>query len=125
MAEITSFGEEKYRIRAVQHIGHQLAAIISPRYNSRMLDMQGQELSKVFAENIRSRRMQLGLTQTEVAERINAQRSKKQPQASQSAIAQLETGHRSATIQTLAEIATALELPPDLLLRCMEPADAA
>jgi transcriptional regulator with XRE-family HTH domain len=66
------------------------------------------ELCAAFRDNLRARRLELGITQTELAERIQAQ---------QPYIAALERGERSPTLPTLAKLAIALQTTPEALLR--------
>lgn len=64
-------------------------------------------LKSVFQENLRARRLELGLTQAALAKRIGAQ---------QPYVADLENGERNPTLATLAKLAKALKVPPDFFL---------
>lgn len=65
------------------------------------------ELRSVFRENMRLRRTQLRLSQVELAERLGTH---------QPYISDLESGRKSPLMETLAEIAEALETTPAKLL---------
>ena len=80
------------------------------------LDVQADELETVFRANVRSRRKALGLSQAELAERINSKRKKRDPQVAGPYISDLESGKRVPYVSTLAELAEALETTPDALL---------
>ena len=85
------------------------------------IDVQADELNLVFRKNVRARRKALGLTQDEIAERMNGKRKRRGPQVSAPYISDLESGKRVPYISTLAELAEALETTPDALLSA-EPA---
>jgi len=69
--------------------------------------MLPKELETVFRQNLRLRREELGMTQTDLAEAAGL------PQPHISA---LEVGKRSPSLQTIARLATALRCPPSWLL---------
>jgi transcriptional regulator with XRE-family HTH domain len=85
------------------------------------MEMTPDELASIVIRNVRNRRQALGLTQAELAERITRARGKAEPQVFGPYIAAIETGSRRPTLATLAELATALGIPPDLLLRDTTP----
>lgn len=84
-------------------------------------NLQPEHLQQIVAQNIRARRTQLALTQSDLAARINSRRARTEPQAHQTHIAALENGARTPSIATLAELATALDTHPHLLLRPQAP----
>ena len=81
-----------------------------------MPDVQPKELSGVFQANIRARRLELKLSQDEVAARINRRRKRGKPKVWAPYISALESGDRVPILTTLAELADALETTPDALL---------
>jgi len=70
--------------------------------------MTAQELRGIIGENIKSRRRALDMTQVELAEATGL---------TQASIAFIENGRNSPQIDTLAKIAVALRVQPDMLLR--------
>jgi len=66
------------------------------------------ELTDKFAENVRKRRLALGLTQGDLAERLK----KHKPY-----ISEIENGKRTPWLPNLALFAEALETTPSALLR--------
>lgn len=70
--------------------------------------MQPDELAKVFREKLRARRLEVGMTQAQLAEAVGMH----QPH-----IADLERGVASPTLATIAKIAAALRMHPDELLK--------
>lgn len=70
--------------------------------------VQPDELRVVFAGNIRARRKELGLTQTQVADIIGS----KQPN-----VAAIERGENAPTLDTIAKFAAALRTTPSALLQ--------
>lgn len=66
------------------------------------------ELHARFCRNLKSRRLELGLTQTELAKKMKV---------TQPVIAQMETGRFVPTLDTVAQIAKVLKIsdPQDLL----------
>lgn len=78
-------------------------------YDEGMNDtMSGIELRAAIGENIRVRRKELRLTQQELADAAGV---------AQANISQFEKGHSAPSIDTLAKIAEALQVSPDILLR--------
>lgn len=71
--------------------------------------MPPDKLKEIIRANIKVRRAQLvpSLTQAGLAERIGT---------TQAAVAQIERGHTSVSIEMLAKIADALETQPSLML---------
>ncbi len=69
--------------------------------------MNFEEFKQIYADNIKSRRNQLGLKQDKLAEKINL---------SEKYISDLETGRRIGSFETLVSIANALEVEPYELL---------
>jgi transcriptional regulator with XRE-family HTH domain len=65
------------------------------------------KLQNLFQRNLRARRQELGLTQTQLAKLIGAQ---------QPYVADLENGERHPTIKTIAKLSEALKVPPDFFL---------
>jgi len=70
-------------------------------------DVQPKELVSIFAGNVRKRRDELGLTQAEVANRLEAHPPY---------VSDLETGKKTPFLGNLAKIADALETTPGALL---------
>jgi len=68
-------------------------------------------LHQTFCSNVRMRRVQLDLTQEDMAERLGI---------SQPAYAAIESGRREPGISVIDKVAKALELPPALLLAPQE-----
>lgn len=83
-------------------------------------DMQASELNAVFRVNLRARRKELGLSQAELAKRINDKRKKKDAQVHVPYISDLETGTRDPYLGTIAEFAEALETTPEALISPLE-----
>jgi len=69
--------------------------------------MQPQELRRILKVNLRARRKELDLTQSEVARRAGI---------SQAYWAQMEAGDRTPQFDLLAQLAEALQTSPDALL---------
>lgn len=69
--------------------------------------MSPQDLKQIVRENIRARRKEIGLTQADLSVKIGA---------SGAAVAQIERGHTSVSMETLANIADALGVQPSMLL---------
>ena len=69
--------------------------------------MQSEELRRVLGSNIRRRRLELGLTQEQLAERLNV---------TQGYISDLEKGKRAPLLKTLAEFSEILQVSPSTLL---------
>lgn len=68
-------------------------------------------LVAVFAENVRRRRLELGLSQEALAERAGVHRTY---------VGMLERSEKNVTIYNIERIAQALELEPEILLRKAE-----
>lgn len=68
-------------------------------------------LHRAFCVNIRARRIQLGLTQREVAERLGIATAQ---------YTQIEAGRHVPTLTMVERVAVALELPATLLLASSE-----
>lgn len=83
-------------------------------------DMQAAELNEAFRVNLRNRRKELGLTQAEVADRINAKRKRSDAKVHTPYISDLEKGVRDPYLGTIAEFAEALETTPDALIQPLE-----
>jgi ribosome-binding protein aMBF1 (putative translation factor) len=79
-------------------------------YNLRGMASQvaPEELTEAFAANVRARRLALGLTQEELADRLG----KHKPY-----ISEIENGKRTPWLPNLANFAEALETTPSALLR--------
>lgn len=73
--------------------------------------MQAEELRAIFRTRVRSRRLELGLTQTEVAKRMGT---------NQSFIAAMEAGTRAPGLDVVAKFADALNTSPSALLTSEE-----
>ena len=69
--------------------------------------MQADELKRVFRDNLRTRREELGLTQVALADRLGV---------GQPYISDLEAGRKRPLVDTLADIAEALETTPAFFL---------
>jgi len=69
--------------------------------------MQADTLSKIVGQNIRKRRSELNMTQTELADKLGI---------TAGAISDIELGKRSPGIKTIAELSEALRIPPSYLL---------
>lgn len=65
------------------------------------------QLVSVFAANVRKRRLELGLSQEELAERAGVHRTY---------VGMLERGEKNVTIYNIERIAIALDVPPTYLL---------
>lgn len=65
------------------------------------------ELHRAFVENVRSRRLDLGLTQAEAAKKLRI---------SQSTYAHLESGRNTPTLEVVEKVAKALQTNPLQLL---------
>ena len=72
-----------------------------------LTDVQPDELNSVFCENFKRARLRLGLTQTALAERMGV---------AQSYISDLESGKKRPLVESLAEIAEALQTSPARLI---------
>jgi transcriptional regulator with XRE-family HTH domain len=64
-------------------------------------------LHRTFIDNVRARRLELGLTQTDVANRMKI---------AQSSYAQIESGRRTPTLEMIERVAKALKSEPLELL---------
>jgi hypothetical protein len=71
------------------------------------MEMQGDDLEKVFRQNLKHRRQELGMTQVELAKASGV------PQPNISAF---ERGETSPGIAIIARLAEALRCPPSALL---------
>lgn len=69
--------------------------------------MQVTDLMSTFGHNVRARRLKLGLTQAQLAERLGMFRTY---------IVEVEQGRRSMLFKTLVQFADALETTPSALL---------
>lgn len=69
--------------------------------------MNFEELKEIYAENLKSKRNELGIKQDKLAEKIGL---------SEKYISDLETGRRIGSFETLVSIAKALEVEPYELL---------
>ena len=69
--------------------------------------MQAEELHKVFRRNLRTVRLEAGLTQVDVAKRMRVD---------QGYISDLETGRRKPNLGTLGPLADALGIAPATLI---------
>lgn len=69
--------------------------------------MNFEELKEIYAENLKSKRNELGIKQDKLAEKIGL---------SEKYISDLETGRRIGSFETLVSIADALEVEPYELL---------
>jgi len=70
-------------------------------------EVQGTDLERLFRENMRGRRLFLGLTQKDLADSMGV---------SQPVVAGLEAGRVSPTLKTIAKVAEGLSLPPDAMI---------
>lgn len=85
-----------------------------------LTEMQAEELNEVFRSNLHRRRKELGLTQTDLAGRINKKRGRKDPKVHAPYLSDLESGVKVPNISTLAELAEALETSPESLIAVEE-----
>ena len=69
--------------------------------------MQVEKLSRIIGENIKRRRIELRMTQIELAERMGI---------TQGALSDIENGKRSPLLKTIADFSETLEVPPSYLL---------
>lgn len=69
--------------------------------------MQGKQLKSLFRAKLKSRRLECGLSQKGLADRIAAH---------QPYVADLESGKRTPTLDTIAKLGEALNVPPDFFL---------
>ena len=69
--------------------------------------MTPEEMKRVFSKNLRDKRKERGLSQIELAEKIGAFGPY---------ISDLEKGHKSPMLSTLAKLAEALGTSPDSLI---------
>lgn len=69
--------------------------------------MNFEELKEIYAENIKSKRIEKGIKQDKLAEKIGL---------SEKYISDLETGRRAGSLETLVMLADALEVEPYELL---------
>jgi transcriptional regulator with XRE-family HTH domain len=74
-------------------------------------DVQPDELVFIFAANVKARRLELGLTQAQLAERLDCHVPY---------ISDLENRRKSPYLGNLAKLAEALETSPDALLAAPE-----
>ncbi|MGV3605249.1 MAG: helix-turn-helix domain-containing protein [Planctomycetaceae bacterium] len=77
--------------------------------------MASQNLMAAFCANIRQRRLMLGLTQKQVAEKLGVDTS---------AYTQLENGRHCPTLKAVEKVANVLQIPPAMLLVTNEPQEA-
>jgi len=71
------------------------------------MEMQSQELRHVLGANVKRRRLELRLTQQQLAKKLKV---------SQPYLSDVENGKCSPMLETLAEFSDALEVPPSYLL---------
>ena len=71
------------------------------------MNVQSDELKTIFRNRLKSRRTELGMSQTALASAIQAQ---------QPYVAALEAGDRNPTLDTLAKLSEALACDPDFFL---------
>ena len=83
--------------------------------------MHPKELESLIAANVRRARRNATISQAELARRINEARGPDAGKISQEHISAIETQTTTPTVGILAEIAQALGMPPDLLLRDTSP----
>lgn len=69
--------------------------------------MEPEKLTSVFAENMRRRRRELGITQAELSDRTGIRGPD---------LSDLELGKRSPNLTTVARVAEGLSIPPSHLL---------
>lgn len=81
-----------------------------------MIDVQADELKAAFRCNLSRRRKALGLTQGALADKLNEHRKRAEPRVHVPYLSDLESGKRSPTLDTIAELAEALNTTPDALL---------
>lgn len=74
-------------------------------------EVQPEQLVAIFAANVKARRLELGLTQAELAERLGAYVPY---------ISAIENGKRTPFLGNVAHFAEALETTPDALLKAPE-----
>jgi len=75
------------------------------------MNVTHEEIRKAIATNIRRWRTDRGMTQKQLADAVGVD---------QSNISSFERGIAAPSINTLADLANVLEIPPDLLLRAEE-----
>jgi len=71
------------------------------------MEMQVEKLSRIIGKNIKRRRIELRMTQSELAERMGI---------TQGALSDIENGKRSPLLKTIADFSETLEVPPSYLL---------
>lgn len=71
------------------------------------MKMQPDQLSEIFRRNVRHRRMELGLTQAQLAEKLRVD---------QGYVSDIERGRRRPNLNRLAPLAEALDTTPSALL---------
>jgi len=81
-----------------------------------MSDVQPEQLKRLVRENIRARRLNLGLSQGAICDRVNAKRRRKDPQMHVPYLSDVENGVRSPSLEIIAELAEALETTPEWLV---------
>jgi len=69
--------------------------------------LQAEDLEKLFRQNMRARRKELGMSQVDLAKAMGV---------NQPYVSQLESGERSPQLETIAKVAEALSTTPDALL---------
>lgn len=74
--------------------------------DDRLIEAHGQ-LLKAMGSNIRARRLEMGLQQLDLAEKLDVYSTY---------ISELETGKRSVRLSTLVKLAEVLETTPDALI---------
>lgn len=80
-------------------------------------DVQPEELGLLFRDRLVTRRKELGISQQQLADRMNDLRKKKtDPKVHAPYISDLELGRRAPILGTLARLAEALETSPDWLV---------
>lgn len=85
-----------------------------------MIEVQPDQLKRVVRENVRARRLELGLSQGAVVARVNEKRRRKDPKMHVPYLSDVETGERIPTLEIIAELADALETTPDWLVSEVE-----
>ena len=81
-----------------------------------MNDVQAEELKAVFRENLVALRKEKRLSQGQLADILNKRRKRNEGKVHVPYLSALEQGTRSPTLETIAELAEALDTTPDALL---------
>ena len=102
-------GHDWHSAKSFSTAPRDLAYLSADRYSGGMDQMTSDSLVELFRRNLKELRLRVGLSQSELARRM---------ECAPSYICDLERGRRDPTIRTLAPLANALGTDPSNLVSC-------